>query len=639
MATSSKDSTLALIIKAVDNATAPIQRVQDKVNALHAPVSTLSSSFANLGNVSGITQLGGAIRTVAGEVLALGKKVYSSVLDMAKGGAEAARVAERAGVKLTFLKEVGYAAQRAGISTEEFAGSLQTLTTGLGKATLGKGKLYSFLTEASPKFRDQIKNAKSTEEAFDLMVAAIVKIPDPMRRAALAQAAFGGSGAKMVSLLKQGPEGIAAMRKQFQLLTGSKGDEAAAQAGAKMSQALVNTVGDAEIAWKAMKGAAFKELIPSFIILANQVKDFFVANRGPIQAWAKDFGKTLPEKVNAFVASVQKIASKASSVVAAVGGMRNIFLALGAGILWPLIASLGGVAIAFGKIALIVGGVLLTALKAVAVAFITNPITIAFAAIGVVVAGAVYLIVKHWTAVKEFLSSTWESIKSTAIAIWTPIGEFLSGLWVIIKELAAAAWGRIADFLSSTWEGIKVAAIAIWTPISDFFAGLWTGIKEIFSAAWEWIKATLGWNPVDSVVGAWDPIKSFFASLWEGVVAIFTAAWERIKAIVDKVVGAARWVKESVSGIVNRVRNIGRSGSSAAADDGGAGSALPRASLDAAGARPITAEDIAKVFRDAKRASLKVSFDNMPKGVKVEKGDDGGEDDIDLDRGFAGASP
>ena len=54
----------------------------------------------------------------------------------------------------------------------------------------------------------------SPEESFRMLSSAIADLPDEVQKAALAQDVFGRSGTRLLPLLKEGSEGIAALRQE-----------------------------------------------------------------------------------------------------------------------------------------------------------------------------------------------------------------------------------------------------------------------------------------------------------------------------------------------------------------------------------------------------------------------------------------
>ncbi|WP_417426259.1 hypothetical protein [Hoeflea sp.] len=77
-----------------------------------------------------------------------------------------------------------------------------------GLAAVGQGELAGKLKELNPELLKQLQMAKTQEERFRLVADAVQAATSETEKAAIASAAFGRNGAKMVELLKGGADGF-----------------------------------------------------------------------------------------------------------------------------------------------------------------------------------------------------------------------------------------------------------------------------------------------------------------------------------------------------------------------------------------------------------------------------------------------
>lgn len=127
--------------------------------------------------------------------------------------------AERLNVNTQALQQWRYAAKLNGVEADELTASIQRLGAGLAEAAQGKGQAAAF-----KKLGVDLKNSddtlKSSIQIFEEAGLAIGALEDPTEAAGLAADLFGKQYAKLMPLFKQGPEGLAALKKEFEELGG-----------------------------------------------------------------------------------------------------------------------------------------------------------------------------------------------------------------------------------------------------------------------------------------------------------------------------------------------------------------------------------------------------------------------------------
>lgn len=204
----------------------------------------------------------------------------------------------------------------------------------------------------------------------------------------------------------------------------------------------------------------------------------------------------------------------------------------------------------------------------------------------------------------------------------SPITKFF--LFVIEKiGYANALLGSLALYIG----GPVVASLAVLSK-ALFLVG-WAFTKVIFGIAWVALKALFGLiiaNPVGALIAAlvaggvliyknWDYIKELFADIWGWVQKILGAGWDKIKNVF--------------SGIGNFF-----SGDTTVTN--------PKQVRNVSGAETLGAQQLGQRYFDNKNkqseAAVKVSFDNLPKGsrVQTEKTDNA---NIDLSMGYSMVGP
>ena len=263
--------------------------------------------------------------------------------------------------------------------------------------------------------------------------------------------------------------------------------------------------------------------------------------KSAIEGIAIRIGDFILPYLKQFVEWAQKLADKLNSMsdeqLKAV--LKNI----------ALVASIGPMLIAFGKLVKIVGIVIkVFALVSKAggfIAVITGPVGLVIAAILVLI-GIVLLVRKHFDVFKQALSKfspVFENImvhlngiKDTVLAGWEAISPVLGTFLNWLGERLVASIGITIGLISSVVEivvGVVEGIIKVIGGIIEFLVGVFTG---------DWEKA---WKGVQDVV--------------EG---IFTAIFSFISGIINGIIGAVKNVIDAIGSIV--VPNSGETGNATA---------------------------------------------------------------------------
>lgn len=334
MADNKPEFPLNIVLRTVDKATAGLQKFNAKLDAKFKPFRDLNEQFGKATENLGLDRLKGAISgfgsklksivfgfgaaaTAAG---AAGAVAFRSWIDAGDGLAKAA---DRIGVTIDELAQLRHAAAASGVEVEAFDGALETMNKGLGLAKAGTGKLAGFLSKVSPTLLKQVKSAKSTGEAFDLMAGAMVKLKDPAKKAAFATAIFGSAGQEMINFLNEGPGGIKKLREEYLRLAGPQEEQA------RNSEKVDDALGRVGAAFDGVKAAIITGLAPTVVDLADKFANFFAANREKIAAWIQDFGEKLPGRIDQLIGAITRIGNALSPIgdmITALGGPVNVLI-------------------------------------------------------------------------------------------------------------------------------------------------------------------------------------------------------------------------------------------------------------------------------------------------------------------------
>lgn len=115
---------------------------------------------------------------------------------------------DAAGLDPEVWQAVALKAQLAGVEIESTAGALEAFAKASGQAAEGRGKLLSALKATNPELLRSLQLTTSQEERLKLVADAIANAKSQAEAAALASAAFGDAGVRLVSTFRDGGKAI-----------------------------------------------------------------------------------------------------------------------------------------------------------------------------------------------------------------------------------------------------------------------------------------------------------------------------------------------------------------------------------------------------------------------------------------------
>lgn len=429
------DNQIKLVIKAVDKATGPLNKITERINKFKSPFKAIGKDFGSFFNAAGIPAVGSALKNVGSEVVSLGAKLaamgaaagfalYSIVKNSVDAGDKLSEVADRVGLSVDTFASLQYAAAQADVSQEQFNDSMDTFNKRLGEAKAGGGPLLTFLKKVSPALAKQVVGAKTTESALSLMTDAFSRIEDPAKRAALQAAVFGKGALAMGGFLAQGSAAIQAQQVEYLRLAGSQ------EAWARASGILDNALRKTETAFLGLGSTIGGALFPVFEKLADKLTKFIEDNRDGLKKWAEGSAAAIQRWLDSggfdrLVNWFSKIADGIGWVVDKLGPW-GVAIAAGAVLIAPLVVALGGLAVAF------VGVLGALAPFGFAIAGV-----IGFATI---MANVALVIHKNWDA----LIWTFEDLGATAVHQLSAIKDAFFSLWDSVKGIVDKLGGAMS---------------------------------------------------------------------------------------------------------------------------------------------------------------------------------------------------
>lgn len=519
--------------------TAPLNAATQSLKAFGREIGMSRLGAALDGVKSKLSGVGGAFKSlakdaayVAGGITAAGAGLFAITKQAADVGDALATNAAKIGVTTQAWSELTFAGEKLDVAAGDLESSLTRLNKNIIDAAHGNKQLAEAFEYTGVELQDAEGNFKAADAVMMELSDVFAKMEDGPKKAALAMALFGRSGANMLPMLNAGSAAIRQQREEAQKLGVVWTDQAGSDAND-----FNNHLIDLQKSFQGVSNAIAQKLFPVFNPLIVQVKDIVVQFRewlsnsdNVTQAveWLKDktneFLGALPglwkqiqdgiRKVDEFVQSIGgwssalKIAGavivgiKLAPLVMAITQLTGAFLNLGwtaagvavrivkafqSGAVTQLVQGMAsGISASFTAVATAAKAALMPAISAVSTAFsalwaviVANPIGALIAAVAALGA-AVYLIYENWDAIGPYFEKLWNGIKEI-------FGAYIDG----IVALFTGDWGGVYD------AGAKIIGV------------FWDGMKAVWAKLDEWLGGSLGWV-ADKIGGVADTIGGWF---------------------------------------------------------------------------------------------------------------------------------
>lgn len=457
----------------MEEATQHIANTEEALHTLHSNAEKLDKS---LGNPKGLQRLSGSIGNVrdklqgmvqqgqaglerlgalAGRLSLLfgaaGGGAFALGTEAATAAAEASKFASMVGLSTGNWQEYAGAATMAGMEADELASLMLTLQERAVNAARGeKGdiEMLQLMGISAKNARGELKNADTLLLELADRVKKMRAAGEMGKAAGIMNQLGGEEGARLLDLLKNGREGLLAMRKEARelgLVLSDETLESALEYGSAINRAKATFRG-----LGLTLGTAF---LPSLTKLLDKFQAWLQVQRDIMSAGFERWidGLNLNEvwaSVEGFFEGLKRLASLLQRVADLCGGWSNVLLGLVALISGKALLALGSLALAFGQLGM---------------AMLATPVGWFVAAI----AGVAYAIHKNGEGVRKAFEQGWlrgllqiflsvmdglnELVATlTGVDLYSIGGQWIDGLLRGIKQ----GWQELTGWLNKGLDSI-----------------------------------------------------------------------------------------------------------------------------------------------------------------------------------------
>ncbi len=493
---------------------------------------------------------GTVLRNVAiakGAVIAVG----AAVTGLSKSAANAAdaqiKASRAAGMGVEAYGRLKFAAEQAGLSSENFGAAVNKLNKSAFDAASGNKAAIEQFQRLGVQVTDTRGRLRSTEAILQDVSEVFRGMPDGLQKSALAAKLFGEEvGPRMISFLNNGKKGLKDLGDQAVAL-----GVAFSESQGGLAENFNDTTDRLQRSIGGVKNSLGFVFMPALIEGANAITAFVSSNRKAITA----FVALQWEKVVAVVKDVIAVAQGRDADVKnswlidlrdQVVGFATSAKQAVTGIIIPAFQAFMGI---MDKAAGLINGVFGTNLTGqtlgitLAVAKVSGVFGLLAATLGTV-GPAVNLL----SATFKFLAAPMEVIGPIIKGVtsgFTMLAPILTAIAGGIKAIGVAILANPIGLLIAAVAVAAVAIVVYWDEIKAAGVAAWTGIKDAGGAAWDWLTGKAS-SFGQTMAAGWEASKAADAAAWEAIKANATAAWDYLRALPEQFLGFFSGIMDSM---------------------------------------------------------------------------------------------
>lgn len=370
------------------------------------------------------------------------------------------------GLTVEELQKLQYASSFIDVSMETMTGSITKLTKNMASGSDVFDTLGVSITNADGSMRN------ATDVWYDA-IAALGQVANETERDQLSMELFGKSAMEMAGIVDDGGEALKSLGEEAEATGLIMSEDAVASAVEFNDQMdkLKNTTTQAFFKMGSTLATTLMPMMEKLVDAVVKVVTWFGNLDGTTQ--------TVILTVLGLVAAISPVASLLGNLNTIVTVLSTAFTALG-GILGTTAITVGSLAIPFGAVIAIIGGLI---------------------AVGV-------LLYKNWDTIKD----------------WA--GKLAKGL--------ATAWDNIKKSITNAANNAKNAATTAFNNLKTAVSNAITAAKNAVSTAMSNMVSAISGSSIVSVAsGVFNSVKSTISSAFEGAKSIVTNAMDAIKRKID----------------------------------------------------------------------------------------------------------
>lgn len=300
-----------------------VDKLKGSSNKAAEVIGQLNKKLDKIGKAAGISAavdsfkaVGGAVSAVKDTIGGAVSSLYGFLNGQASAGDNLAKLSRSLGVSSSEFEKLQYAANRGGVSSEEFAASMKKFSVNVANAAAGEKKYLSLFNAMGVSLKDRNGKLK-TNSALMLEVADVyTKLTNAQDKNRISAELFGKSAIKMSTVFEGGSAGLKELMDRRESLGGLLRPE-----DTKNAEDFEDKVLDISKAFEGVRRKVAYTLMPAVNKVIDNLLDWWTSN-----------GNAMMEKIGVYsdkiAGYVGEIGSRIPGVVESLGTAFDVVFGL-----------------------------------------------------------------------------------------------------------------------------------------------------------------------------------------------------------------------------------------------------------------------------------------------------------------------
>lgn len=259
--------------KKVDKLKGSSNKAAEVIGQLNKKLDKIGKAAGISATIDSIKAVGSAVSSVKNLVGGAVSSLYGFLNGQASAGDNIAKLSRSLGLSSKEFEKLQYAANRGGVSTEEFSSSMQKFSVNVAKAAAGEKNMKSLFNAMGVSLKDRNGKMK-TNAALMLEVADVyTKLTNAQDKNRVSAELFGKSAMKMSTVFEGGSAGLKELMDRRESLGGLLSPE-----DTKNAEDFEDKVLDVSKAFESVQRKVAYTLMPAVNKLLDNLLDWWTGN-------------------------------------------------------------------------------------------------------------------------------------------------------------------------------------------------------------------------------------------------------------------------------------------------------------------------------------------------------------------------
>lgn len=257
-----------------------VDKLKNSSNKASDVIGQLNKKLDKIGKAAGISAavdsfkaVGGAVSAVKDTIGGAVSSLYGFLNGQASAGDNVAKLSRSLGFASSEFEKFQYAANRGGVSSEEFTNNMKKFTQGVAKAAAGEKKMKDLFNAMGISVKKRNGQMKSTASLMLEVADVYTKLTNAQDRSRVSAELFGRSAVKMSTMLEGGSKGLKELMDRRESLGGLLSPE-----DTKNAEDFEDKVLDVSKAFESVQRKVAYTLMPAVNKLLDNLLDWWTGN-------------------------------------------------------------------------------------------------------------------------------------------------------------------------------------------------------------------------------------------------------------------------------------------------------------------------------------------------------------------------